>query len=129
MHMSEPSEAKLIEAWHSSATSAEVCSELELTSRQLSKRWRKLRIAGKLPDAKRKHAMTSMSALNHYDLLRGELDSHHESNFDGRPSLVERDRLLERLPQVHKTPRLDLMGWSDDEGTEAFPRSRNRESR
>jgi hypothetical protein len=84
------SDEEFVAAWHSNKTVRELAEEFELPQECIQHEWRRLRFEGLLPTAKRR-------LVTRGRVWPGE-------NYDGRPSLMEHDPLLERLIQVHGKP-------------------------
>lgn len=95
------SEQQLSDLWWSDQTMGEITKMLGCSDTAIRDAWRTLKDAGMIPDMPR-------NKKNPNELAAAELarEDHNSPSFNEmRPAEIRRDRLLEKLIEVHGSPK------------------------
>lgn len=111
--MTSIDEEMLIAAWHSLTPMYAVARAFSLKEEQVRNAWRQLQLENKLPAGRRSFVKPGNKRLKRELAPRPmtmspNVNSGVQDHIDGRPSLQFHDPLLDRLQEVHHTPRYDI---------------------
>lgn len=109
--MSDIDEGLLITAWHSTSPMYAVARAFNLKDEQVRLTWKRLQIENKLPPGRRsfvKPGSHKKQKLEPRPMKLIPIINGPEDHYDGRPSLLIHDPLLDQLRAVHHEPRYDI---------------------
>lgn len=98
--LAKVSEQQLMELWWSDRTMDSLCVLLGCSDTSIRDAWRVLKEQGKIPDIAR-----NQKHLDEATIRLAEEDRKSFGFANMRPAEIKCDLLLEKLKEVHKTPR------------------------